>query len=378
MKFYYSIFILLAAGFFMNSCNSDDFPVPPASTVSKFSYTITNNSYAPATVTFTNESIVPDNVGDAYFTWDFGDGSTSTSENTDHTYTSPGSYTVSLVVKTTISLEIKEYSESIVILNANASGRLVYFTDGNYVYTGFLNDDAPTFSALNIGPFEDSYGMAIDTLNSNLYISDAETGIIYRYNTETEDLIEFRTGLSGPDGLTIDFKAGMLYWDTDDGIQRTDLSSSVQTNVEDFVTGQDNDPEGVSIDTANNKLYWVNYDGGLWSINLDGTEKAELLSEPEGGSTLVIGNRLYFDYYNESGDIQLKSTDLDGSNMSTITTGISKVIFGLAYDAENDKLYWGDRSNGFIQRGNLDGSAIETWYSKENSSPRGIVFGKNK
>jgi len=111
---------------------------------------------------------------------------------------------------------------------------------------------------------------------------------------------------------------------------------------------------------------------------LDGTAKTELLPTPEGGSTLVVGNKLYFDYYEASGDIQLKSTDLSGGNMSTITTGITKYVFGLGYDATNKKIYWGDRSAGKIMRANLDGSGIETWYTKAGSSPRAIVFGKKK
>ena len=378
MKVVSALLPLLVVVILFNSCKKDDFPIPPASTVSKFSYTIDNDSYAPATATFTNKSIVPVNVGEAYYTWNFGDGSTSKEVNPVHTFTSPGSFKVTLTVKTSISMEIREHSETIVVLNASASGILVYFTDGSNVYSGFLNDDAAAFTALPIGPFDDCYGMTIDTINSKLYISDSGTGTIYRYDTETGALIKFRTGLSGPDGLAIDFKAGKLYWDTDNSIQRTDLSSTNETDVEDFVTGQANDPEGVSVDAAHNKLYWTNYDGGLWSINLDGTGKTELLTDPEGGSTLVVGDRLYFDYYVGSGDIHLKSTDLDGSSMSTITTGISKIVFGLAYSATDKKIYWGDRSVGKIMRGNLDGSGIETWYSASGSSPRGIVFGKKK
>jgi PKD repeat protein len=378
MKVFSALLALGIATLLFNSCKDKGYPVPAASTVSKFTYTIDNDSYAPATATFTNESIVPDNVGDAYYTWDFGDGTRSTDTTPTHIFSSPGSYDVTLTVKTTISLEIKQYSATIVVLNANASGILTYFTDGNYVYSGYLNSDSPAFTALSIGPFDDSYGMAIDTINSKLYISDSGTGIIYRYDTETASLIQFRTGLSSPDGLAIDINGGKLYWDTSSGIQRTSLSSTNQTDVEDFVTDQSNDPEGVSIDATNSKLYWICYDGGLWSINLDGTGKTELLTDPEGGSTLVVGSRLFFDYYNASGDIQIKSTDLTGSNMSTITTGISKVVFGLAYDSTNKKIYWGDRSNGKIMRGNLDGSSIETWYSASGSSPRGIVFGKKK
>jgi PKD repeat protein len=378
MKIVSAKVLFLFLVFFFTACVKDPYPVPAASTVSKFTYTVNNDGYAPATATFTNTSIVPTTVGDAYYSWSFGDGYKSTEENPVHTFTSPGSYTVTLTVKTSISMEVKEYSETIVILNANASGILVYFTDGSNVYSGYLNNDTPAFTALPIGPFDDSYGMAIDTINSKLYISDSGTGKIYRYDTETKDIIEFRTGLSGPDGLAIDFNAGKLYWDTDNGIQRTNLSSTTVTDVEDFITGQTNDPEGVSIDTTNSKLYWVCYDGGLWSISLDGSGKTQLLSAPEGGSTLVVGNKLFFDYWVASGDIHIKSSDLDGSNMGTITTGISKVVFGLAHEATTNKIYWGDRSNGKIMRANLDGSGVETWYSASGSSPRGICFGKKK
>ena len=378
MKSIRILFATLFVIFLVVSCKKDDFPVPPASTVSKFTYTIDNSSFAPAKVVFTNTSIVPSSVGDAYYSWNFGDGNKSTDVSPTHTYTSPGTFTVSLTVKTTISQEIKVYTETIVVLNANASGIYTYFTDGSLVYSGFLNDDAPAFTALPIGPFDASYGMTIDTLNSKLYISDSGTGKIYRYDTETGTLITFRSGLAGPDGLAIDFKAGKLYWDTNDGIQRTNLSSTVETEVEDFVTGQTNDPEGVSIDPINNKLYWVCYDGGLWSINLDGTAKTQLSATPEGGSTLVVGSKLFFDQWIASGDIHIKSSDLDGLNVGTITTGISKVVFGLAYEPTTNKIYWGNRSAGKIMRANLDGSGVETWFGKEGASPRGVCFGKKK
>lgn len=374
IKYINRIFLLVLGCTILTACSKDDYPVPTASTVSNFTYTINNDRYAPATVTFSNQSIVPDNAGDAYFTWIFGDGSKSTDVNPIHTYTGAGTYTAQLIVKTTESLELKKFSQTIAVLSADAAGIPVYFTDGSKVYSGLLNNDAPVFSALSIGSLSDCYGLALDTINSQLYIADSGNGIIYKYNISSKEVTTFRSGLTAPDAMAIDYKAGKLYWDTSSGIQCTSLSSSSVTDVEDFVTGQTNDPEGMAIDTANNKLYWINYNGGLWSINLDGTSKTELLSEPQGGSIIVVGNRLYFDYYNASGDIQLKSTDLDGSNMSTLTTGISKVVFGLGYDAVNNKIYWGDRNKGKIMRSDLDGSNIETWYSA--TSPRGIVFGK--
>jgi len=378
MKNISRILAIIALVAMFQHCKKDGFPVPPASTVPKFTYTLDNKGYAPATATFTSQSIVPDNVGDAYYKWDFGDGSTSTEANPTHVFSSPGAFTVKLTIKTTGSLEIKSISLGVPVLSNEVSGTAVYFTDGGTVYAGYLNNDAPVFSALPIGPFSDSYGMAIDTINSKLYISDSGAGIIYRYDTATKELIEFRTGLDSPDGLAIDFKTNKLYWDTSNSIQRTSLSVTTATDVEDFVTGQANDPEGVSVDAANNKLYWVNYDGGLWSINLDSSGKTELIADAQGGSTLVVGNRVYFDYWVASGDIHLKSSNLDGTSMGTLTTGIPKVVFGLGYESKSNKIYWGNRKDGKIMRANLDGSGIETWYTKDGSSPRGIVFGKKK
>ena len=378
MKFLYKIVILLLLASVLNGCKKPGYPVPPASTVPLYSYTIDNDGFAPATVTFTNESIVPEPAGIPSYFWNFGDGTSSTEVNPVHLYPTAGVYEVKLVITMSVSLEIKELAQSIIIQNLNASGIPVYFTNGKNVYYGLLNDDAPIFTVLPIAPFMDSYDLAYDTVHSKLYISDFDASKIFQCDPDGKNLIEFRTGLLGPDGMEIDYVNNRLYWDTDDGIQRADLSSNDVNQKEDFVTGQANDPEGVSIDPANNKLYWTNYNGGVWMKNLDGTGETLIIPDVEGGSTLVAGNRLYFDQYIGTGDIHLKSSLPDGSGISTITTGISKVVFGIGYEAEGNKIYWGDRTGGKIMRANLDGSSIETWYVSAGSSPRGIVFGKKK
>jgi gliding motility-associated-like protein len=54
-----------------------------------------NIGCAPFTVTFTNSSKIVLSPG---YTWNFGDGGTSTASNPTHTYTQPGTYTIQLVV----------------------------------------------------------------------------------------------------------------------------------------------------------------------------------------------------------------------------------------------------------------------------------------
>jgi PKD repeat protein len=383
MKFASPAFILLSLALLTAGCTKKGFPVPPASTVPLFSYTVDNNGFAPATVTFTNESIVPEANGVPSYSWNFGDAGTSTLANPTHLYSAPGVYSATLVIKMTISDEIRELSKDIIIKNSAATGIPVFFTNGTLVYSGFLNSDAPVFSALPVGPFQGCYDLEIDTVNSKLYISDADAKKIYQCNLDGTGLIDFRTNLLGPDGLAIDYTGNKLYWDTDDGVQRADLSSTDVSQKEDFVTGQSAyDPEGVSIDPVNRKLYWTSYEdgGGVWRKNLDGTGQEQLtpLVLVSGGSTLVAANKLFFDFYNASGDIHVKSANLDGTSMGTISTNNSKVIFGIGYDPKGGKIYWGDRSAGKIMRANTDGSVVEAWYVKTGSSPRGIVFGKRK
>lgn len=366
-----------AAFISINSCKKEDFPVPPASTVPSFTYTVDNSSVAPATVTFKNTSIVPAEVGIVTYYWNFGDSTTSQEASPSHHYQLPGAYKVNLVAVTSVSLEIKEYAKTIVIKDPNASGTPVYFTDGSVVYSALVNNLAPIFEQLPAGPLQDSYGTIIDTVNSKLYISDFDAGAILQCNLDGTNQITFRSGLDGPDALAIDYQQNQLYWDTPTGVQRGNISDNNVNQKEDFVTGQANDPDGICIDPVTRTLFWNNYNGGVWKKNLDGTGEAQLIPTiGGGGSIIVVGSKIYYDDYAASGDIHLQSANLDGTGVALVASGISRVMYGLGYEASSDKIYWGDRNLGTIMRANLDGTNAEAWYVQAGSSPRGIAFGK--
>lgn len=371
--------ILFIAALSLNGCKKDDdFPVPPASTVPKFSYTVDNESFAPATVAFTNESIVPKNAGSATFTWNFGDGTSSQEDSPTHVYEVPGAFTVNLVVVTSSSLEVKQKSKTIVIKDPNQTGTQVFFTDGSVVYSALASEliDVPVFSQLSGPSMQGSYGMTVDTVNNKLYISDYSANGIYRCNLDGSNFIVFRSNVDSPNALAIDYQENEIYWDTTDGVQKADMTNDDPSQKDDFVTGQANDPEGVGIDPVNRVLYWANYSGGIWKKNLDGSGETEINPDVESGSIIVAEGRIYYDEYVASGDIRLKSADLNGGDVITLATNISRVVYGLAFEPATQKIYWGDRSPGVIMRSNLDGSSPEAWFTSEGSSPRGICFGK--
>ena len=370
----YIVAILFMVGMFQ-SCSDDDYPVPPASTVPDFSFTIDNEELAPATVTFTNNSIVPTTVGSVTYYWNFGDGQSTSEENPTYLYTEPGAYNVNLVVTTSGSLEINEITKTVVIRDPNATGVPIYFTDGAQVYEGLINTQDPIFSPLSGVTAQSSYGMVLDSQNGKLYISDYGADKIYRSNLDGSNFEEFRIGVDQPNGMSIDYQENHIYWDTSSGIQRGNINDTDVNQVEDFVTGQSNDPDGLSVDVVNRKLYWVNYNGGVWVKNLDGTGESELIPDIEGGSMLVVGDRIFYDEYVASGDIRLKSADLDGTNVATVAVNIGRVVYGLAYDSNANKIYWGDRSTDAMMRADLDGSNIETWFT-HSADTRGIVIGE--
>ena len=379
MKIAKYAFLLFGFAILLGACEKeDDFPVPPASTVPKFSYSMDNDGFAPTAVTFTNESIVPDIAGTVTFTWNFGDGTSSQEENPTHVYEEAGAYTVKLVAVTSASLEIKEAAQTIVVKDPNQTGTPVYFTDGSGVYTALVSDmiPEPIFTQIAGIALQGSYGMTIDTVNDVLYISDFSTNAIYRAQTDGSGFAVFRSNLNGPNALAIDYEKSEIYWDTGDGIQKADMTDADPTQKEDFVTGQSNDPEGVAIDPVNRVLYWANYSGGLWKKSLDGGGETEIIPGVESGSVIVAEGRIYYDEYVASGDIRIKSADLDGGDVMTLATNVSRVVYGLAYDPGSGKIYWGDRNPGVIMRANLDGTEPEAWYTQPGSSPRGICFGK--
>lgn len=82
---------------------TEDFPVPPASTVADFYLVALNQFVPPDTITFYNRSIVPERAGTPMFYWDFGDGETYETTDTvafTHVYDTIGKFEISLTIKT--------------------------------------------------------------------------------------------------------------------------------------------------------------------------------------------------------------------------------------------------------------------------------------
>jgi uncharacterized protein (TIGR02145 family) len=74
------------------------------------------NGIVPLVVNFNDQSI---NIPTSW-QWDFGDGSISTSQNPEHTYNTPGIYTVTLTVENAFGSDTESISNYITVLDENA------------------------------------------------------------------------------------------------------------------------------------------------------------------------------------------------------------------------------------------------------------------
>jgi PKD repeat protein len=101
----------------------------PASPTADFSASPTSGD-APLAVSFTDSST----GSPTSWSWDFGDGTTSTAQNPDHTYTSPGTYTVSLTASNVTGSDTKTRTDYISVTEAPVSYRSLVLADGPVSY----------------------------------------------------------------------------------------------------------------------------------------------------------------------------------------------------------------------------------------------------
>ena len=69
---------------------------------------------------------------------------------------------------------------------------------------------------------------------------------------------------------------------------------------------------------------------------------------------------------------KIQSSNLDGTNITDLATGLNSLKGDVALDLQNDKVYWIDRGTGFLQKANLDGSNIQTIATGIGSGGRGL------
>lgn len=365
------------------SCEKYELGTPAASTVADFSYTVTNNGNAPCQVTFINKSLNAKG-----FTWDFGNGTGSSEANPVVTFDTPGLYNVKLTCQPENDVHYNQLVKSIAIniKDPNAGlTQVLYYTSrnssGGGVHMIILNDDTPVIQDFESVTLSRPYGIAVDTVHHKVYVSDYSLGYIYRFDADGKNPVRILDRSVAGQEIVGDPEALMvynnkLYWGSPGGIFRSDLDGK---NPEHFINTGPAGPEfplDMQYEPSTGKIYLVNdkldYPGGYFSLNFDGSNTSEHLTDIDGTAIEVdlFTKKVYITAFGVAGtpiiEDGLYMCNTDGSSLSKIGDFGSKATWGIAADHKRKKLFWGYKisnsgQDGKIIRSNMDGSAQEDW-----------------
>ncbi len=387
-----SVLFILAIG---TGCKEKDMGTPAASTVASFTYTVTNEGYAPCEVKFTNSSL----NAKAYL-WDFGNGQTSTEINPTASFETPGLFNVkltctpensvyyNLAVKTTV-VNVKDPSAGLT--------QVLYYTSRGTPGNGhmvILDDAPPLVQDFTPADMARPYGIAVDTANKKVYITDYSNQAIYRYNADgTVGQKILDATVPGQeivgDAEAIFVFGDKIYWGRTGGIYRANLDGTNPEIFIDFGTGPPEYPIDMQYDPASNKIYFVNdktdYSGGFFSVNFDGTGMTEIIPDVDGTALEMDfkNGKAYLVLYASAGTVAAENgiymCNLDGTSLTKIGDYGAKATWGITMDAKRDKLFWGYKisnaaPDGKIIRANLDGSNPEDWLTGVSPHAMQVVW----
>ena len=177
------------------------------------------------------------------------------------------------------------------------------------------------------------YGIALDTVNRKLYLTNAY-GKVQRLNVDGSNFQpNLITDLDTPRNLVLDVTGGNVYWtettEASGRIRRANLEGSGVQNV---ATGL---VPPLSLAVANGKIYWTEGTtetaGKLHRANLDGTNSELLETLPLAPTGIAVDtgrNSLYLTA--RSGEIHRRY--LDGSGDEPVVTGLatpSNIVLGI-------------------------------------------------
>lgn len=375
--------LLLPALFVASGCQKYELGNPAASTIADFTYTATNSGNAPCEVSFTNTSL-----NASGYLWDFGNGMTSTEANPVVAYDTPGLYTVKLTCTPVNDVHYNQLIKSLVIniKDPNAGlTQVLYFTtrgpENGGVHMVVLNDEAPQVQDFETVELSRPYGIAVDTVNRKVYVSDYLLGFIYRFDADGKNPLKILDAavpgqeiVDSPEALMV--IGDKLYWGRTGGIYRCDLDGSNPEIFFDAGAGAPEYPIDMQYDPATGKIYLVNdktdYTGGYFTLNFDGTELIEHMLDIDGTAIEVDTEtgKVYIAGYASAGTVMPENgiyvSNTDGSQLSKIGEYGSKATWGITIDHKRSKLFWAYKisnsaPDGKIIRSNLDGSDPEDW-----------------
>lgn len=202
--------------------------------------------------------------------------------------------------------------------------------------------------------------LEVDTQNKQLYWADKTSERIYRTDLKGQSQVTIdATGSTTVNDLIV--VGDKLYQCLSGGVTISELDGSGKTTVVSGLSGQ---ASGLAIDTASSTIFYGDSVGhAIRKIGFDGSGASKLHTGQFGVKSIVKHqNKLYWITLNS-----LASSDLDGSNLTTLLTFADETSVGdLTIDSQREHIYF--TRIGKMYRCNLDGSVLILLNSKMDTS----------
>ncbi len=155
--------------------------IKPQANYSIGSQVYSPNAYAQPSITFTNSSSVADSHGSLTYSWDFGDGATSTSTSPSHVFKGSGVYSVTLIA-TNSNGGLQDVSVQNVTVAIKPNAQFSLNSGSNptisFTNTSSSTDTAVTTNALNYSwDFGDGSTSLVASPSAHLYASGGDKTI---------------------------------------------------------------------------------------------------------------------------------------------------------------------------------------------------------
>ncbi|HEV3340553.1 MAG TPA: hypothetical protein VG125_09355 [Pirellulales bacterium] len=185
------------------------------------------------------------------------------------------------------------------------------------LWQGKLDGSLPTRLADDLNWVGD---VVFDPVDKRVYVASLGDAKIICMNADGSERHDFLVGLPPPSRLYLDVENRKLYW-ASNSLPQLDRVNLDGSGREAALTDLPALAFGFSIDPVDQKVYWTSPRGTLHRANLDGTEREQLatgLNQPDG-LTIDVDNRKL--YWAEKGKIS--QSNLDGSGVEVLASGKS-------------------------------------------------------
>ncbi len=133
-------------------------------------------------------------------------------------------------------------------------------------------------------------------------------------------------------------------------------------------------PRGVAVDEPSGHLYWVDFNTGrIERSDLDGANP-QIVLQSTFPSDLVLdqtGGMIYYTAHTDSPYSQIRRVKPSGAGDELLVTTTS-FADGITVDPIGGKVYWSTYHD--VQRSNLDGSNVETLFSRVHDGNSGLAL----